>query len=308
MINKAMEIAIKAHADKNRKGTEIPYVIHPLEVGMILARNKMSDDVIISGILHDVVEDGKLTLNDVEEMFGPVVKRIVEKVYTADKDVTSENWRIRRKHTLDYLREEASPEFKFVSCADKLSNIKLIADEMEKVGHKVWDRYEEGYENKKWYHQSLVVSLSQISNYRMYKEYIKYVKAVFGRIEPHIYITHDLDSVTEKVDEHTAIKSSWLKEPIINFLANVINHYKILDDVLIEEDIRQIMSLIILCNIQINRNENLELSDEEWYNIIKIFYMMKYFFKYHNKWIEKHLGVNYMAWFKIYDKEFVLNM
>jgi (p)ppGpp synthase/HD superfamily hydrolase len=53
MINTAIEVALEAHKNQFRKGTKIPYVTHPLAVGIILAKAGFPDEVIAAGILHD---------------------------------------------------------------------------------------------------------------------------------------------------------------------------------------------------------------------------------------------------------------
>jgi (p)ppGpp synthase/HD superfamily hydrolase len=55
MIDLAIGVALKAHQNQFRKGTDIPYITHPLAVGIILAKAGCSDDVIAAGILHDTV-------------------------------------------------------------------------------------------------------------------------------------------------------------------------------------------------------------------------------------------------------------
>ena len=57
MINKAIAFAVKAHEGQPRKGTEIPYIFHPLEVGMIVSRITDDEEVIAAAVLHDTVED-----------------------------------------------------------------------------------------------------------------------------------------------------------------------------------------------------------------------------------------------------------
>ncbi|SPD74798.1 Metal dependent phosphohydrolase (fragment) [uncultured Desulfobacterium sp.] len=56
LIDPAIEVAVKAHQNQVRKETDIPYITHPLAVGIILARAGCSNEVIIAGILHDTVE------------------------------------------------------------------------------------------------------------------------------------------------------------------------------------------------------------------------------------------------------------
>lgn len=79
MINKACEVAKKAHASQVRKSGE-PYFIHPLNVAIILAELKLDKETIIAAILHDVVEDTEITAEYVEEEFGHEVAFLVDGV------------------------------------------------------------------------------------------------------------------------------------------------------------------------------------------------------------------------------------
>ena len=59
-IQHAIRFAIKTHEiyqKQKRKGKDIPYIIHTLTVGLILAKAGVSEDVVIAGILHDTIED-----------------------------------------------------------------------------------------------------------------------------------------------------------------------------------------------------------------------------------------------------------
>ena len=71
MIDKAIAFAVKAHEGQPRKGTEIPYIFHPLEVGMIVSRITDDEEVIAAGVLHDTVEDcEQVTLDVIRQEFG----------------------------------------------------------------------------------------------------------------------------------------------------------------------------------------------------------------------------------------------
>lgn len=78
-VKKAYDIAAKAHGNQIRKSSE-PYIIHPLGVAIILAELEMDKESIIAGILHDVVEDTPMTLEKIEEEFGPDVAGLVDGV------------------------------------------------------------------------------------------------------------------------------------------------------------------------------------------------------------------------------------
>ncbi len=78
-VQKAIEAAKKAHEGQLRKTGE-PYIVHPLAVKKILEEWGMDEDTIIAGILHDTVEDTKLTLEDIKKEFGESVAFLVDGV------------------------------------------------------------------------------------------------------------------------------------------------------------------------------------------------------------------------------------
>lgn len=79
MIQKAYEIAKKAHSGQLRKSGE-PYIIHPLCVGIILTDLKLDKESISAGLLHDVVEDTDMTTEELNEIFGGEVAFLVDGV------------------------------------------------------------------------------------------------------------------------------------------------------------------------------------------------------------------------------------
>jgi len=76
-IYDALRVSYRAHRGQMRKSGE-PFVIHPIEVALLLAGLNMDEETVTSGLLHDTVEDTDLTFDQVETMFGKVVRSIVE--------------------------------------------------------------------------------------------------------------------------------------------------------------------------------------------------------------------------------------
>ena len=73
-INHAFAFAAKHHDRQVRKGTKLPYLTHPANVALILTRYGQADDTVVAGILHDVIEDTPLTLDDLAIHFHPAVR------------------------------------------------------------------------------------------------------------------------------------------------------------------------------------------------------------------------------------------
>lgn len=77
-IRKAFDIALDAHKDMRRKSGE-PYIYHPIAVARITAEEiGLGTTAIIAALLHDTVEDTDITLEDIDHLFGPKVKQIID--------------------------------------------------------------------------------------------------------------------------------------------------------------------------------------------------------------------------------------
>jgi (p)ppGpp synthase/HD superfamily hydrolase len=133
-LDLAIKFATKAHKNQFRKtDKDTPYIYHPISVGMILKNAGFSDDVVIAGILHDVIEDSDVTKEEVTEMFGEDICSIVLSVSEDKRD----SW---EKRKADYEENviNGKIETKAVAVADKLHNIYNIIDIL-KGGHELGD-------------------------------------------------------------------------------------------------------------------------------------------------------------------------
>lgn len=177
MINKAISFASLAHSNQKRKGSDTPYILHPLEAGIIVSQIKYDEDLICAAILHDTVEDAKVGYEALKIIFN---ERITELVKAQSED-KSKSWQERKQHTIDYLNSVEDEDIKIVALGDKLSNMRAIHKDYIKLGEKLWERFNVKERSKHgWYYMSLVNSLKSLDKYMEYQEFKELVLKVFG--------------------------------------------------------------------------------------------------------------------------------
>lgn len=126
---------------QKRKGKDIPYITHPLTVGLLLARAGASEDVIVAGILHDTIEDSidakKVTREIVSERFGGNVADLVMSVTEQRKDLP---WEERKREALRHIAT-MNHDSLMVKAADLVSNVSEIMSDYKKDGIVTFDRF-----------------------------------------------------------------------------------------------------------------------------------------------------------------------
>ena len=155
MLNRAIQEAAVAHGAQKRKDTDIPYITHPFMVAMILSEAGYTEDEVVAGVLHDTLEDTRLTEDDIENLFG---KHVAGIVVGCTEPNGALDWVDRKQHTIDYLKTAPS-EVRAVSCADKLHNVRCMTTDYEEIGEHLWNRFNAGKDGQGWYYKGLVGSL-----------------------------------------------------------------------------------------------------------------------------------------------------
>lgn len=174
--HEAVAFAARAHEGQRRKGSDVPYIVHPFEVAQILAETDAPPFAVIGGLLHDVLEDTAVSRQEIKERFGSRVLAIVEAL-TEDKSLT---WEERKQRMVDYLRERASVEELMVACADKVANLRSIRADAAVLGEQIWARFNRDKEAQRWYYGEMFSLMGSLADYGMYTEFKLLYDDVFG--------------------------------------------------------------------------------------------------------------------------------
>ena len=161
-VNHALAFAAKHHDQQVRKGTRLPYLTHPSNVAIILTRYERDDQIVVAGILHDVVEDcvreaytREMLEQRIGDKFGLEVLETVLAVThrRLDDDGVELSHEERRDDYLERL-ERASETARWVCAADKLHNGGTILADLRRTidPNSVWSRFTGGKEATiRWY-------------------------------------------------------------------------------------------------------------------------------------------------------------
>jgi GTP pyrophosphokinase len=126
IIRKAYEFSLKHHEGQTRASGE-PFLIHPLEVAIVLADMKLDSTAIAAGLLHDAIEDTPVTDEDIRKEFGDSVMHIVEGVTKIDKiDFASREERQAENVRKMVLAMVNDIRVVLIKLADRLHNMRTL--------------------------------------------------------------------------------------------------------------------------------------------------------------------------------------
>jgi len=137
IVKKAYDYSLKNHEGQTRASGE-PYLIHPLEVALVLSEMKMDPVAIAAGLLHDSVEDTSVTIGDIRKEFGEQVAHIVEGVtkiskidFATREEQQAENLRKMMLAMVDDIRVV------LIKLADRLHNMRTLEHLQPDRQHKI---------------------------------------------------------------------------------------------------------------------------------------------------------------------------
>lgn len=184
LVSEAILFAVKAHDGMRRKKSSVPYILHPLEASVIVSTLTDDQTVIAAAILHDVVEDTDIIIDEIEEKFGKRVRELVasETENKRSEISASETWRIRKEESLEVLKNTNDIGVLMVWLGDKLANIRSIYRDLQQEGNAIWKKFNQKDVNEHaWYYFSIVKLTERLSHTSAWLEFKTLVELVFKK-------------------------------------------------------------------------------------------------------------------------------
>ena len=184
LVSEAIIFAAKVHDGMRRRKSDSPYVLHPLEAAVIVGSMTADQNLIAAAVLHDVIEDAGVAVEEIEEKFG---KRVRELVASETEDKRSdlppaETWRIRKEESLAVLRDTDDMDVLMVWMGDKLANMRAIYRDFKVEGHAMWQRFnQKDVGQQAWYYRTIADLTKRLSDTPAWIEYKALTDLVFGK-------------------------------------------------------------------------------------------------------------------------------
>jgi GTP pyrophosphokinase len=204
MIRKAYEMAVQAHAEQRRKSGE-SYILHPIAVARICSEEiGLGPTAVACALLHDVVEDTDITLDEIEHEFGIRVRKIVDGLTKLDNAYNSESPQAENfKKVLSTLVEDV--RVVLIKMADRLHNMRTLGSmprhKQLKIAAETSYMYAPlahrlGLYNIKTEFQDLCMKIIDPDNYRLVADKLKVTKK-----DREQYIQEFIAPLNQKLEE-----------------------------------------------------------------------------------------------------------
>lgn len=144
----AIRFVIKAFEGKKRIKEDIDLSFHSISVGFMLKNIGCDEETILSGLLHDIIEDTNYDYQYIKENFG---KSIADNVLSLSEDKNIKDWKTRKIKFIENLKEKEENVI-IVEIADKLHNLLSDYELYKQNGKSALATLNSTYEMNKWYY------------------------------------------------------------------------------------------------------------------------------------------------------------
>lgn len=185
LVTQAMIFAAKAHDGMKRRQENVPYILHPAEVAAIVGSLTNKQEVIAAALLHDVVEDAGITMQEVKERFGSRVAELVASETENKRDgiPAEESWKIRKQEGLQVVADTKDLDIKRLYLGDKLANIRSLYRQWLNEGHALWQNFnQKDPREQAWLYRTMAENLKELSDTPAWQEFHRLIEIIFEEV------------------------------------------------------------------------------------------------------------------------------
>jgi len=179
IIENAIRLVDYWHRGQLRKGGIFDFWIHPIAVGMILAKAGVSDEVIAAGICHDLLEDTDCPESEIAQACSDEVLKMV-KLVTVDKNIS--DWKAQSNASIELIKN-SSDQVKLVFAADKIHNLQSLIELLPDYGLSFFEHLGKTPEDKLWLEDQRCLMLRQSLKHPLVDEYDRLVDEFVDLLE-----------------------------------------------------------------------------------------------------------------------------
>jgi len=164
VVEHAIRLATVAHQSQKRKSSGVPYIAHPMSVCLILMKAGFHEEAILAAaVLHDVVEDTDLTIEQLAAHFSEEVIQYVSEM-TEEKETTAgqkRSWRDRKQDHIQVMKQ-ATLGARAIELADKLHNLEsMLFDLQTEDKQEFWGHFGASPKEIVQYYRSMIDAAGQ---------------------------------------------------------------------------------------------------------------------------------------------------
>lgn len=179
MLENAIKLVFKAHRGQVRRNDDIEFAYHPIAVAMMLQANGCNEEIVITGLLHDIIEDTSYDYEYLKEHYG---SRIADNVLMLSEDKSIKNFRERKEKFFNKI-EYVSNDLILIELFDKIHNLESDYDTYQKEGMDMYQRSNSTYEDIKWFYLEFRnIFRERIKNKTLLRRYEELIKYYFKKV------------------------------------------------------------------------------------------------------------------------------
>ena len=184
LVTQAAVFAAHAHDGATRKGSQIPYIVHPMEAAAIAATLTDDPHVVAAAMLHDVMEDCGVSFEELRARFGERVATLVRDESQSEGPESRASWGRRKREAVRRLAR-GSRDAKIICLSDKLSTMRAIFRDVGREGDAVFLRFNQHDKRQHaWYYRSCAALMEgELGRTLAWQELSGLIAQVFGGVE-----------------------------------------------------------------------------------------------------------------------------